>query len=154
MNFGLGALLLGLAAMTLLAGACQAQPRVTIHTRGGKDVSFTVEVADTPSKREMGFQYRRELAADRGMIFVFGREEEHTFWMKNTPIPLDMIFIGRDRRIVGIAEQATPFSLAPRTVSVPGQFVLEINGGLCKRYGISTGDTVRFEGISVESATE
>jgi uncharacterized membrane protein (UPF0127 family) len=111
-------------------------------------VSFLVEVADTPAKREMGLQYRRELADDRGMIFIFPLESQQSFWMKNTPITLDMIFINRDRKIVGIVEQTTPFSLDPRFVSAPSQFVLEIRGGLAKRFGIQSGDTVSFEGIS------
>jgi uncharacterized membrane protein (UPF0127 family) len=88
------------------------------------------------------------------MIFLFPREAEQTFWMKNTPIPLDMVFINDERRIVGIAEEAVPFSLDARSVGRPSRFVLEINGGLAKRYGISPGDLVRFEGISPEGALE
>jgi uncharacterized membrane protein (UPF0127 family) len=121
---------------------------VTIYTKQDRQVSFLVEVADTPAKREMGLQYRRELADDRGMIFIFPVESQQSFWMKNTPIALDMIFINRDRRIVGIVEQTTPFSLDPRFVSAQSQFVLEIRGGLAKRFGIQSGDTVSFEGIS------
>ena len=134
--------------------ACQAQPKVIIATRQGREITFEVEVVDTPAKRELGLQYRRDLAADRGMIFLFPREAEQTFWMKNTPIPLDMIFINNDRRIVGIVEQAVPFSLDPRSVGRASRFVLEVNGGLAKRYGIQAGDSVRFEGIAAESATE
>lgn len=137
-------------SLALLVGitACQAEPKVTIYTKQDRQVSFLVEVADTPAKREMGLQYRRELADDRGMIFIFPVESQQSFWMKNTPIALDMIFINRDRRIVGIVEQTTPFSLDPRFVSAQSQFVLEIRGGLAKRFGIQSGDTVSFEGIS------
>ena len=71
--------------------------------------------------------------------------------MKNTPIPLDMIFISKDRQIVGIVEQAIPFSTDSRSVPGASQFVLEINGGLSKRYGIKAGDSVRFQGLSPES---
>ena len=102
----------------------------------------------------MGLQYRRELADDRGMIFLFPAESQQTFWMKNTPIPLDMIFINRDRKIVGIIEKTEPFSLDPRSVRAPSQYVLEINGGLGSRYGIQTGDTVRFEGIDTGGVRE
>jgi uncharacterized membrane protein (UPF0127 family) len=70
--------------------------------------------------------------------------------MKNTPIPLDMIFISKDRKIVGIVEQAVPFSTESRSVPGASQFVLEINGGLSKRYGIKAGDTVEFHGLSPE----
>jgi hypothetical protein len=134
--------------------ACQAEPKVTISTRQGRDVSFHVEVADTPAKREMGLQYRRELARDRGMIFLFPTESQQNFWMKNTPIPLDMIFINRDRKIVGIVEQTVPFSLDARSVGAPSQYVLEIGGGLAKRSGIQPGDVVRFEGIQAEGVRE
>jgi uncharacterized membrane protein (UPF0127 family) len=127
--------------------ACRADPNVAISTRQGREVVFQVEIADSPAKRELGLQYRRDLAPDRGMIFLFPAETEQTFWMKNTPIPLDMIFIDHERRIVGIVEQTVPFSLDARSVGKPSQFVLEINGGLAKRYGIQAGDRVRFEAI-------
>ena len=142
--------------LSMLAGvtACQAEPKVTITTKEGRTVSFAVEIADTPSKREMGLQYRRELAADRGMIFLFPAESQQSFWMKNTPLRLDMIFINRERRIVGIVEQTVPFSLDPRSVSAPSQYVLEINGGLAKRHGIKAGDTVRFDGIPQPNVKE
>jgi len=146
--------LLALLAFCFTVTACQAQPKVIIATRQGREISFEVEIADTPAKRELGLQYRRELAADRGMIFLFPHEAEQTFWMKNTPIPLDMIFINSDHRIVGIAEQAVPFSLDPRSVGRSSRFVLEVNGGLSKRYGIQAGDSVRFQGISAENAAE
>jgi len=127
--------------------ACRADPNVAISTRQGREVVFQVEIADSPARRELGLQYRRELAPDRGMIFLFPAETEQTFWMKNTPIPLDMIFIDHERKIVGIVEQTVPFSLDARSVGKPSQFVLEINGGLTKRYGIQAGDRVRFEAI-------
>jgi len=148
-------LLFVLAALVALgAVACEAQPKVTISTRAGREVVFQVEVADTPAKRTMGLQYRKELGSDRGMIFLFPAESPQTFWMKNTPIPLDMIFIDHERKIVGIIEQTVPFSLDTRSVGVPSQFVLEINGGLAKRQGIQTGDRVRFDGIAAEWVTE
>ena len=149
-----GSLFLTLFTALLQASACQAQPRVTIATREGGELTFQVEVADTPAKRELGLQYRRDLPVDRGMIFLFPVESEHSFWMKNTPIPLDMIFIGRDRKIVGIVEQAVPFSTDSRSVPGASQFVLEINGGLAKRYGIKAGDFVRFHHLSPESVRQ
>jgi uncharacterized protein len=127
--------------------ACDAQPKVTIITKDGRQVGFHVDVADTPGKREIGLMYRTDLADDRGMIFIFPSESQQSFWMKNTPRSLDMIFIGRDRRIVGIVEQATPFSLEPRSVEGKSQFVFEINGGLSKRHGFKAGDAVRFDGF-------
>ena len=143
-----------LLAMLANVTACQAEPKVTISTKEGRTVSFAVEIADTPSKREMGLQYRRDLAADRGMIFLFPAESRQSFWMKNTPLPLDMIFINLDRKIVGIVEQTVPFSLDPRSGSAPSQYVLEINGGLSKRHGIKAGDTVRFDDIPQQNVRE
>jgi hypothetical protein len=144
-----------LFALFLIAGlfvtnACQGQPKVVISTKAGRELSFQVEIADTPAKRELGLQYRRDLAADHGMIFLFPKESEQTFWMKNTPIPLDMIFINSQRKIVGIVERAAPFSLDSRSVTGASQYVLEINGGLSQRYGFKAGDSVRFEGISAD----
>ena len=136
------------------AFGCQAQPKVIISTQAGRELSFQVEIADTPAKRELGLQYRRELAADRGMIFLFPTEHEQSFWMKNTPLPLDMIFINRDRKIVGIVERAVPYSTEARRVSGGSQYVLEINGGLSRRYGFKAGDSVRFEGISVDGVSD
>ena len=139
---------IALIVALFIATACQGQPKVTIVTKEGRERSFQVEIADTPAKREMGLQYRRDLATDRGMIFLFPNESQQAFWMKNTPIPLDMIFINRDRKIVGIVEQATPFTLDSRSVNGASQYVLEINGGLSRKYGFTKGDSVRFEGIN------
>src|SRR5262245_64251218 len=97
-------LLLAWFVVLLQVSACQAQPQVTIATEGGRQLTFQVEVADTPAKRELGLQYRRDLAVDRGMIFLFPAESVDSFWMKNMPIPLDMMFISKDRKIVGIVE--------------------------------------------------
>jgi uncharacterized membrane protein (UPF0127 family) len=131
--------------------ACQAQPQVSITTKEGREVVFQVEVADTPAKRELGLQYRRDLAETQGMIFLFPKENQLSFWMKNTPIALDMIFIGADRKIVGIVENTVPFSLESRSVSGKSQYVLEINGGLSRRYGFKSGDGVHFQGFSARA---
>lgn len=134
--------------LVLAVSACDAQPKVTITTQDGRQISFQVEVADSPGKREMGLMYRTELADDRGMIFIFPSESQQSFWMKNTPRSLDMIFINRERKIVGIVERATPFSLEPRFVAGKSQFVFEINGGLSQRHGFKAGDSVQFDGFN------
>jgi uncharacterized membrane protein (UPF0127 family) len=154
MRVRLGSLFLTFLAALLQVSACNAQPQVTIATKDGGELTFQVEVADTPAKRELGLQYRHDLPPDRGMIFLFPTQSEHAFWMKNTPIPLDMIFINRDRKIVGIVEQAVPFSTDSRSVPGASQFVLEINGGLSKRHGINVGDSVQFQGFSPESVKQ
>jgi uncharacterized protein len=150
-RFLAGSLVVCLLLLAASFPACGSDPRVIVSTKNGQQVAFQVEIADTPAKRELGLQYRRELADDRGMLFLFSSEQIQAFWMKNTPIPLDMIFIGRDRRIVGIIEQTTPFSTDSLSVSAPSQYVLEIKGGLSRLKGMTTGDSVRFEGISLES---
>lgn len=108
---------------------------------------FKLEVADTPAKRTLGLKYRRKLRDDQGMVFVFPDERIRTFWMKDTPLRLDMIFINRRFEVVGIIHQAIPFSTRTLSVPFPSQFVVEIKGGLSKKYGIEIGDPVRFIGI-------
>lgn len=134
--------------------SCRPDPRVVVLTKGGKEVALRVEIADTPAKRELGLQYRRELGDDQGMLFLFPVEGRQSFWMKNTPLPLDIIFIGSDLNIVGIIHQAVPFSTNSLSVSAPSQFVLEIKGGLSRRSGIEAGNPVRFEGIPLDSVRE
>ena len=145
---------IGALFLVLACAACRGDPRVVIATRGGNEAAFEIEVADTPSKREMGLMYRRELAADHGMLFIFPDESVLTFWMKNTPIPLDMIFIGSDLRIVGIVREAVPFTESARSVGLPSRYVLEINGGVAQKRGLEVGDKVRLEGVAAESVKD
>ena len=114
----------------------------------------TVMIALTHAARVFDWGGTQTGSSTAGMIFLFSAPSVQAFWMKNTPLPLDMIFIGSDRKIVGIVEQTVPFSLDSRSVGRPSQFVLEINGGLAKRHGIKAGDAVRFEGIAPESVKE
>jgi len=91
--------------------------------------------------------FRKSMDADAGMLFVSENERPHVFWMKNTLIPLDMIFIGANRRIVGIVQNAEPQSLTGRQVDGPSQYVLEIGGGLSASLGIRAGQFVEFRGV-------
>jgi uncharacterized membrane protein (UPF0127 family) len=91
--------------------------------------------------------YRKELPRNAGMLFIFPEEDKLEFWMKNTPLPLDMIFFDRNRRVVGIVERAQPFSTTPRGPGVPAQYVLEVNGGFVAEHGIQVGDRAEFQGI-------
>jgi len=143
-----------LLALSLVVVACDSGPRVIISTKNGKELVLRVEVVETPAKRALGLQYRNELADDQGMLFLFRFETVQSFWMKNTPLSLDMIFIGSDFKIVGIIHQAVPFSTASLSVSAPSQFVLEIKGGLSRLSGIEAGDRVRFEGISLDTVKD
>lgn len=115
---------------------------------GGRRIRFTVELAVTPDERATGLMFRRSLAPDRGMLFLFGAERVLSMWMKNTYVPLDMLFIARGGRIVSIHERATPHSLAPIRSAGPASAVLELAGGTVARHGIAAGDLVEAPGIS------
>jgi uncharacterized membrane protein (UPF0127 family) len=134
-----------MSAGTSAAGAVAA--RVSVSAAGGRSVPFRVELARTPKEREQGLMYRERLAPDAGMLFVFERSGPLTFWMKNTLIPLDMIFIGSDRRIVGVVENAEPGTLSSRQVDGSSKYVLEINGGLSAKLGIQAGAAVDLSGV-------
>ncbi len=107
-----------------------------------------VEVARTDAQREHGLMERRGLGPDSGMLFVFDETGEHAFWMKNTLIALDMIFIDASERISGIVENAEPLTTTPR-IGGPSRYVLEVNGGYCAVHGVSAGDSVRLEGLAL-----
>jgi uncharacterized membrane protein (UPF0127 family) len=118
-----------------------ASSSLTITTAKG-DQPFTVELALTPAQQQLGLMYRRELAPDAGMLFVFPQPQPTAFWMKNTLIPLDMLFIAADGRIADIHERAVPLSEANIPARVPVKAVLELNGGTVARLGIKPGDIV------------
>lgn len=122
------------------------EARVVIETPSG-EVAFRVELAVTPNERMRGLMFRDHLDEDAGMLFIFERMQRLRFWMKNTRIPLDMLFIDEAGEIVGIVENAEPLSLESRGVSLPSRYVLEVNGGTCRRLGIRPGQRVRFDGI-------
>jgi uncharacterized membrane protein (UPF0127 family) len=116
---------------------------VTIDT-GEWKIPFKVELATTDAEQQKGLMFRAHMDPDAGMLFVFDRDSVHTFWMKNTLIPLDMLFISSDQTIVGIVENATPQTETPRAVGLPSRYVLEINGGLSSRYGFRAGQAVQL----------
>lgn len=107
-----------------------------------KTVTYLVEVADTPDKIRQGLMYRTSLAPDRGMLFVFDRDGDRHFWMENTLISLDMIYISSDGRVVGVRENAIPESTVSIEPPGPSMYVLEVSGGQCRRQGICAGDPV------------
>lgn len=131
--------LLALAAGT--AAASQAEVLDIVTSRGPQH--FSVELATTEAERELGLMYRQNLAADAGMLFIYPGEQEVAFWMKNTLIPLDMLFIGADGRIRRIEERAIPLNETPISSIYPVKAVLEVNGGTVERLGIHAGDMVR-----------
>jgi hypothetical protein len=130
------------------SGAARAQQLATfsksklvIETTKGK-FPFDIELALTPPQMEQGLMFRRSLAADAGMLFDYGDPQPIAMWMKNTLIPLDMVFIGKDGRIVDFRERAVPMSLDTIEPKVPARAVLEVNAGTAQRLGLQVGDTV------------
>jgi uncharacterized membrane protein (UPF0127 family) len=113
----------------------------------GTKATFEVEIADTPAKRALGLKYRRDLRLDQGMLFIFPEERVLVFWMKDTPLPLDMIFIDRNRTIVGIVRETQPFSTQGRSVPTPSSYVLEVRGGQSSALKLAVGDTVSFQSV-------
>ncbi len=115
--------------------------RVTVVTAGGR-FDFTVELAVDAAQRMQGLQGRRRLAADAGMLFDFQDTGPVMMWMKDTYVPLDMLFIDSDGRIVNIAERTVPLSLTVIRSAGPARAVLELNAGTAARLGIKPGDRV------------
>jgi uncharacterized membrane protein (UPF0127 family) len=114
---------------------------VTIPTKGGRQ-NFMVETANTRSQRAHGLMFRTRLPERQGMLFDFGSDQEARMWMKDTPIPLDMIFIQSDGRIHRIEQNTEPESLRVISSNGPVRAVLEVAAGAAKKYGIAPGDRV------------
>ncbi|WP_439508488.1 DUF192 domain-containing protein [Yoonia sp.] len=142
------ALVLGMAAQ-LAAAAC-AEDRVTIRGDWGQ-ATFTVEIADTPATRAQGLMYVETMPRMTGMLFIYEEPDFARFWMKNTLIPLDMIFASPQGEILRVHENAIPGDLTP----IPGgdgvQMVLEINGGMSARLGIAVGDVMQHPSFGADA---
>ncbi|MCB8873602.1 DUF192 domain-containing protein [Acidisoma silvae] len=115
---------------------------LTIIDDQGKPHQFKVEMAMTPQEQATGLMFRKVVPADSGMLFVFPTVQPEPFWMKNTLVPLDMVFINADGTIRAIAENTVPYSLAPVDSGGPVKAVLELQGGLTEKEQISVGDQV------------
>ncbi len=123
------------------------QPRVVIETSAGQRLSVDVELARTVAEQRKGLMGRRALPESGGMLFLFDATTVQSFWMKNTLIPLDMLFISDDGHVVGIVENAAPLTETERSVGKPSRYVLEVNGGWSAAHGVRAGDRVRFENV-------
>jgi uncharacterized membrane protein (UPF0127 family) len=122
-------------------------PRVVVETPEGGRHAVAVELARTDAERERGLMFRRELAEDAGMLFLFEESDRHAFWMKNTLLPLDMLFIDEGGRVAGLVADAEPLTLTPRDPGVASRYVLEVRGGWAARHGVRPGARVRFENV-------
>lgn len=115
---------------------------LSVETADGRSLPFSVEVAQTPEELSRGLMNRTSLPADAGMLFNFALDRQVAMWMKNTLIPLDMVFIRADGTIAGIAERTVPMSLEIIPSPGPVRAVLELNGGTADRLRIKTGDRI------------
>ena len=141
--------LMASAAAMLVLSACDAgEPYVVVEGE-----RFSVEVADDDATRAQGLMFVDEMANDHGMLFIFPNERPRSFWMKNTRIPLDIIYLNRDFEVVSISADTPPCRSRNRRCPSypsdgPAQYVLEINGGLAAGLGLEPGDRVEVEGIA------
>mgnify|MGYP000173905361 CR=1 FL=1 len=130
-----------LIGLTVLLLACQSTP----HQVSINDVSFKVTLAEDDNSRAMGLMYEKSLADDAGMLFIFPDSQPRAFWMKNTLIPLDILYFNQHRVLVSVQSDVPPCrsttSRCPNYPSEkPAKYVLEINAGLANKYGFTTGD--------------
>lgn len=142
---------------TLLAAfGCFACSAATVQLPDTPSVTldahrFTVEVATTPTEQARGLMERNSMPADHGMLFVFQHDEPRTFWMKNTLIPLDMLFFDATHRLVAIQANAQPCKADPCELYVsnaPARYVLELNAGAATKLGVRKGDEITFSNMS------
>lgn len=118
---------------------------VTFQPPGGKpSVRYHLEKADTPAKREKGLMFRKSLESGGGMIFFEEEDRVQRFWMRNTFISLDMIFVDKDKKVVGVVASVPILNEEPRFVDTPSRYVIELAAGSAARDGIVTGTQVQF----------
>jgi len=118
-----------------------ASEQLVVHANGGAR-TFTVELALSEQQREYGLMFRKSMPADHGMLFDFGTTRRVLMWMKNTPLPLDMLFLDRTGAIVSISANAVPYSEAIIDSQAAIRYVIELNGGIAAKFGLSVGDKV------------
>jgi len=139
--------LVALACVVALLAGCRssrAADAVVIHTSSGEEVEVAVELATTHEARQLGLMYRDSLAPGTGMLFLFPTAAQQSFWMRNTRIPLDILFIDDAQRIVRLHADTTPYSEASLPSGKPVRFVLEVPGGFAAAHGIREGDRVEL----------
>jgi uncharacterized protein len=136
---------------TLTAPAAAPEPAFVaegdlhfISAAGDTLRSITIEIADNSQDRVQGLMYRSALDDTQGMLFIFDREEEQSFWMKNTRIPLDILYVNRSLEIVSLYRQTQPYSTSPIPSFKPALYVVEVRGGFCDQYGIAEGGRIAY----------
>lgn len=116
-----------------------------IRATGEPLAGIDIELADSPMKRAQGLMYRKSMEENHGMLFIFPMEEQQSFWMKNTIIPLDIIFVNSDKEIVKIHKNTTPFSERSLLSEKPAIYVVEVVAGYTDKYKIREGDRIEWE---------
>lgn len=156
LTLAFAAIALGLAACSAGTGEARSSQAASVHpvsglkvvpltvSSGGKRHSFRVEVAASPQEQARGLMFRTAMGADEGMIFPMSPPRGASFWMRNTVIPLDIIFVGVDGRITNIAANAIPYDERPLSSVGEVKAVLELNGGRAAQLGIVPGDMVEW----------
>ena len=124
------------------AAALRTEKLTIVSSKDGKKHDFDVEIADTPNSREIGLMFREKMDPDHGMLFEMDKDEPTAFWMKNTLIPLDMLFVAPDGTIKTIHQNAIPQDLTAISSGGPVTGVIELNGGRTQALGIVPGDKV------------
>lgn len=121
------------------------QGRLTIRDpQGNERASIDIEIAEDDYKREIGLMDRASMGEMEGMLFVFPQERDLSFWMKNTIMPLDMIFVNGRNLIVTVQRNTKPFSEESYSSSAPALYVVEVNAGFAERHGITPGDSIEW----------
>ena len=125
-----------------------AEPTQVVFTPMGQDpVRVRVEVMRTPEDRQRGLMFRKHLDPDAGMLFIFEHAQQLAFWMHNTYVPLDIIFVTDELVILGIVENATPLTDAPRSVPGLARYVVEVNAGFSRSHALSAGTKLSFTNL-------
>lgn len=153
-GFGYGSLAI---AENIEHDIMKAQPELakqplTIITKDAQKHEFSVEIAKTPQEQEVGEMFRTNIPDNGGMLFIWPAPQGSSMWMKNTVVPLDMVFIDANHRIQAIAENTIPYSLAP--ISSHGAVIatLELKGGVTEKLGIKVGDTIESPALEADKA--
>ncbi len=110
--------------------------------KGNFITNIDIEIADTPEKRETGLMFRDKMEQNQGMLFLFSTEEPQAFWMHNTVLPLDIIYVNSKMEVVHIAKNAKPYDDTSLPSVKPAQYVVEVNAGFSDKYGIKNGDKI------------
>lgn len=133
-------------AIELPAITFTKEGELTLYKANGAEIrTLEVEIADNDYERETGLMHRKSIFTNRGMLFIVPEEDYRAFYMKNTQIPLDIIYLNKDGNMVSFAENATPLDPTPLSSQVPAQYVLEINAGLAEEWSLEIGDYIEFK---------